>query len=247
VLPLLCAIVATATVAGIGSTSTAARSPKPACATAGKSYVKTAAVRIYVVPGQRYPSLEPDDPDDPESPDHATTAVEDAYYACWLASGSRLRLDARCRAKDAKSNRTFWKCLDRPGFYSDPAIGGRYVAFLAQTSDRERNNREIVVAKLGRTPTRRTAYRFTGFQPDRERIVVSPSGAVAFGYGTLDEFLARADSFIVYVAPLKPGRQPTSEVLDSGTHIKPRSLRQDLRKKQITWVNGKDTKSAPFR
>jgi hypothetical protein len=143
----------------------------------------------------------------------------DRLYGCWLPTGRRVRLDV-------KTGR--WRLAN---------VKGRYAAVVFEGRGSRRG--VIVWARLGKSNvSRRVAYTFArSTNPPAEQLYVSKRGAIAFS----------APSTIGYIAPLRPGRQPSYSPLDSGPRVEPRSLWADERAGRLRWRSGALRKSIAWR
>jgi hypothetical protein len=208
-----------------------AAAKKPTCATAGKTIVKTKSARIYAQTVRTGGLREP------------------RTYGCWLRTRDRLRLDLRCDPDDGSPEGDD-ACNDSP---SEVVVNGRYAA-LTYTSFYDGEGgatySTVVWARLSK-PAREEAFRVerggdAEVGPFFEKVFVSKRGAIAFSATDTDDFADEEESMIGYVAPITPGKEVDSKVLDHGP---PNALSAKSLKvvgSELQWTNGGVTKTAPW-
>jgi hypothetical protein len=207
------------------------------CTTGGKTLAVTSLVRVYEhdvdMVGQDFG-------------EETVRLTENRYYACWLATGSRLRLDARCSRRDLDYS-DFHTC-DESARQID--VDGRYVAVGFDRDNSTFTARDVIVwARVGRHPRRRVVFtlpRATGTSdPMPVETWASHRGGVAFSMRGLAA-PGPNQSAIGFIRPL-PGHKARYRELDRGPNVKAASLQGHRRAHRITWRNGNRLKSAPWR
>lgn len=217
--------------AALAAAAPADAAAKPTCATAGKTIVKTKSARVYAQTVR------------------TGDEKERRTYGCWLPTRDRLRLDLRCDPDDGSPEGDD-ACNDTP---SEVVVNGRYVA-LTYTSFYDGEGgatySTVVWARL-RKAAREEAFRLgrggdDEFGPFFEKVYVSKSGAIAFSATDTDDFADEEESMIGYVAPITPGKEVDSKVLDHGP---PEALSAKSLKvvgSELQWTNGGVTKTAAW-
>jgi hypothetical protein len=234
--PRLLACLALALLTGL-TAGTEAGARAQGCATAGKTVLSNGTVRVYEKTKRVV---------GPDQGEETAARDEQRLWACRLATGRRLRLDAPCTSHDvgfgnlASCDET-WAVLN---------TNGRYIGIGFDRNGSGFSNRnQVVWARMGRNPRRRVAYRLQKptdlSEPRVVELYVSPRGGLAFSMRGIRVPDGRNHSAIATVAPLEPGKRPHFRLLDSGVGVVAKSLKAAGRR--LTWKSGSRTEHGRWR